>query len=203
MLVNTAAKMESKTLSGIVLGILAGLKWSFLYTLIVPILNIMLTLFSLMTQAIGWDISQSHMSVDESFQNVANVFSLFLVCGFFIGVVPSTIIGALTGWVIEMFINTFWRQLSPRRAMALGIGTTFFAILALHLCLAWLLGSRNPNWDIKPYELGGILLYYGYFLGLPSIIYIIIGGWAGKKLYSESFEGKQFPNAVQVPATSI
>ena len=96
--------------------------------------------------------------------NLASFVGLF-VFGCVIGILPSIMIGAFTGWLIAKSVERFHGHLSRRVAFSLGV------LICIGIALPVLLLTGD--------------LWFFFF---PSVIYVCAGGYFGVHLYNKGLK---------------
>lgn len=100
------------------------------------------------------------------------------LCVIFVSSMLSAILGAITMDLILWAIHGSKRPLNPRTAALIGLGFAFLGVLLLHVLFA-----AAPDFQ----SFG-----YAYFLGIPSLIYLMVGSWFGKRAYAEMMRRSVF-----------
>jgi hypothetical protein len=97
------------------------------------------------------------------------VFALAILVSIVIGISPSVLLGWVTGRIIGWALSRWNHTASQSTAIMLGVGvcTTFAVVIQL------LLKSSTPSIESD----------YWLLLGIPSIIYVLAGGWMGRAIY--------------------
>ncbi|MCS6826146.1 MAG: hypothetical protein NZ553_05960 [Caldilinea sp.] len=120
------------------------------------------------------DPSNQNPALDINYLITALI--IFPVYGLFIGCLPATILGALTGCLVGMTFALLSRKLTPLLSSLVGVGVA--VIIALFL-----------NWFVvsDPDGLSQWLQNWPYlvFLGFPTIIYLLTSPFAAYSLYRE------------------
>jgi hypothetical protein len=108
----------------------------------------------------------------------------FIFYIFLLAVLPSTIIGLLTGiiigWIVEF---KFTKKFSKITFLLASIATCSLIAVLIHILfdINIVLSFEPPS---GPYSLG-YLENYPFLFGIPTIIYVLAGGWFGWKIYSK------------------
>jgi hypothetical protein len=111
---------------------------------------------------------------------------LFYIFGAIFGVLPAILLGGATALLIWYTLSRASATMTPLRASATG------AVICL--ALAALLSIGYWAW-LAPAEAGGEsggaqLEGYFFYIGLPSILYLIGGAWMGYRLHRGTREGQ-------------
>lgn len=99
---------------------------------------------------------------------LAILFGIIFLCA--IGIFPSIIIGAFTGWLIGKTLERFVHHLSRRVAFSLGI------LICVGIALF----------------VNSVFLGLQYVIFVPSVIYVGAGGYVGVRLYRENLKASDF-----------
>lgn len=119
--------------------------------------------------------------------SITSLFLMNILIVFFLVSLPSTILGIITGLVIGLLSKLLSNRLSIKNFIILSSIVCTAIIIALH----WLIFDFSTFWRTaimqeSYFEFGmRIIDKYYYLFGLPSLIYIVSGGWVGKRLYSK------------------
>jgi hypothetical protein len=136
------------------------------------------------TLIIGWLIYQTAQLPTALNRNLVTFgisLGFMLISGIVIGMLPAAIIGALTGRYLALLVARLYARLSPDRATLLGVLMCSGIALA-GSGLFWL-GASLLAWSPST-PLVSFAFTYAFFLGVPSILYVAIGGWGGARLYT-------------------
>ena len=100
-------------------------------------------------------------------------------------ILPSSIIGMLTGAIIgEIAESRFARKNSKFVFILMSLMICFLVTLFVHILFRIkIVLSFEPL--VNSYYSLGPLESYPFLFGIPTIIYIIAGGWFGWKIYSK------------------
>jgi hypothetical protein len=106
-----------------------------------------------------------------------------IIFGLSIGVIPSVIVGSLTGWCVAL--GLYYLDLRSSRMIRALSATVCLALVVAGHAVLWFLytvidWSSVANGVSTTVE--GLWLAYLYFIGVPSLIYIAIGAWHVKGL---------------------
>lgn len=103
-------------------------------------------------------------------------FILFVGLGVaVIGGLPSTLVGCLTGYSIGHRLAQYPQRLALERAVLLGCGISLAGIAVTHLIIGPFIFDSNRE------------IYLG-LLGIPSVIYLIVGGWGAATLNQRTID---------------
>lgn len=160
-------------------GAVTGLKLSFIYVL----------LFALPV-ALGESIGGFYTFADS----VMSFLLLFLYCllfGSVVGILPSLLLGTITGWLMG-------KALVQR-----GVGSSRHAArvgVVISLAVALLVNSVGllVAYPSSVTDLRGWLPWYMLFLGVPTLIYIVAAGWMSARFYSAYLSAHAQPRGVAV-----
>jgi MFS family permease len=113
-------------------------------------------------------------------------FTIVIIIIMLIAVLPATIIGGLTGACLGVLTEKTKGHISKYPFVLLCITSCLVAIILIHLLfqIPVSLSFEISNTDFLSF---GIYESYPFCLGIPSVIYILTGGWIGWKLYSKAF----------------
>jgi hypothetical protein len=97
-----------------------------------------------------------------------------LTFGLLIGALPATILGSITAFVINWFIDKYYSHLSPE--WAFGLGAAIASCGATLVGAAFLLGHLNWPDGLSP------IFSFSILIGFPSVVYIIASGFLANNL---------------------
>lgn len=103
---------------------------------------------------------------------------LYLFIGPAVGVLPATLIGMFSGWVIGVVVDQHEARLAPWSAVLVGLMLTGVFAACINIFI-WPWG-----WICVLFAAGDCAAYWAY-LGVPSAIYILLGGGVGGWLYQQ------------------
>jgi hypothetical protein len=150
--------------AGIMLGAKTGLRLSVLYLLL---FNVLVLLSSI----------SRYSSAGEYIGAGAVLFFFTFLIGGLIGVLPATMLGALTGWILAVVLQRRREMLSEPRFWWVSVGICFALALFINFVLIGII------WGSTQEDPSGALSGYLLFLGVPSLAYVAAGGWVGRQLY--------------------
>lgn len=180
----------SEAASGAGLGAWTGAWLAFVYTMLWPLFNIIMTVYVIVSELLQGNIERLPYRLDDMVTNAIYAFGWFLIPGLIVGILPSILIGLTTGFVIDFLLKRLSSYLSPQRANGLGVALATILVTLAHGGLAVLLMTRMHFTERD----AGLLFLYAYFLGVPSIIYIIAAGRVSKKLYLSQLQSTGINN---------
>jgi hypothetical protein len=105
--------------------------------------------------------------------------------GVVLGVLPALVIGAITGWLIAFVIQRFRVTFSRTTACLLGLLISVGIAIVINLLL----------FPKKPFETEA----YQTYVVIPSIIYIVVSGYMGVRLYIKNSKDNDKTIAVNAP----
>jgi hypothetical protein len=113
-------------------------------------------------------------------------FIITIIIIMLIAVVPATIIGGLTGACLGVLTEKTRGYISKYHFVLLCVTSCLVVIILIHLLFQI---PISLSFEISNTEFPSLGIYesYPFCLGIPSVIYIITGGWTGWKLYSKAF----------------
>ncbi len=162
--------------AGVELGCETSLKLSALYAIVG------LLVIELLRHGEGFrdllDVEASHWWSNFAFIMVATVIGILVLA-----IAPAITLGTLTGMFLGGLAAITKRRISKYFFVAFCIlSCTAMAILIhLFLKIPVTLSFQNPSANGM-----AIYLTYPFHVGVPSIIYILAGGWIGSQLYSKT-----------------
>ena len=105
---------------------------------------------------------------------------------FFFAITPAVIIGALTGMYIGQLAKLTGARLPRYLFLMLCISLCLVVIILIHVFfkIPIVLSFQNST---PPTSSGSLGVYetYPFAIGIPSLIYLVMGIWGGGKLYSK------------------
>jgi hypothetical protein len=104
---------------------------------------------------------------------------LFYLFGGVVGVLPATLLGGVTAMVLSKLLSLFARRLTQGRAISIGVLLCLLGSLGLSIIFAVV--SRTLPWN----DFG-----YPFYIGVPSIFYMLGGGWMGFTLYRKNYRNE-------------
>jgi hypothetical protein len=113
-------------------------------------------------------------------------FIIVIIIILLIAIAPATIIGALTGACLGVLAEKTRGRISKYPFVLLCFTSCLVAIIFIHLLfqIPLTLSFEISNTEFLSF---GIYESYLFRLGIPSVIYILTGGWIGWKLYPKAF----------------
>jgi hypothetical protein len=111
--------------------------------------------------------------------NIVVAVILFYLFGGVIGVLPAMLFGGVTAIVLSKILSLSARRLTQRRAISIGVLLCLLGSLILTVLFA--VYSRSLPWN----DFG-----YLFYIGVPSIFYMLAGGWMGFTLYRKSYRNE-------------
>lgn len=120
-------------------------------------------------------VGVAYLATSDDYAGIGELVQMhvaFLLNAFWFGLAPATLCGGFTGWLIERSMRPRFSTLSATGAMRIGAIVCITCILGWHLVVLqaniWLSDSGNPFIALSS-------LFYLLFIGLPSLIYLMIG----------------------------
>ena len=104
------------------------------------------------------------------------LFFVFLIGGL-IGILPATFLGGITGWVLGWVLERRGESLTRGQFALMSMGICFVIVLFVNVVLV--LAGWTQSEGAEDFFSGYLLL-----LGVPSLIYVAVGGWVGRRLYT-------------------
>lgn len=123
-------------------------------------------------------------SINEMGIKVIPIIAVFIFYIFLLAILPSTIIGLLTGIIIGRIVEfKFTKMFSKATFLLASIVVCGLIAALIHILfdVKIVLSFEPPS---GPYSLGYIQTY-PFLFGIPTIIYILAGGWFGWKIHSK------------------
>jgi hypothetical protein len=149
--------------AGFILGLKTGLRVSALYLL----MFVLLVLVSTMSRLDGLG--------DIITGGAVLLFVAFLFGGL-IGILPATFLGGITGWVLGWVLEKRGESLTRGQFALMSMGICF--VIALFVNVVLVMAGWTQSEGAEDFFSGYLLL-----LGVPSLIYVAVGGWVGTRLY--------------------
>jgi len=103
------------------------------------------------------------------------VYALLVGLGMALGVLPAVTLGTLTGTILGIITSRFHSRLTSGQSTRLGICLCLVIAIIINLAIL-------PRAFVLSYP--GVL-FYVYWLLIPSLIYVVAGGRIAVKLYQE------------------
>ena len=114
---------------------------------------------------------------DPLFRRSASALVLImLLVGGLIGVLPAIIIGLVTGWTIGASVERLHTRLSTWRASLIGFGMCVIFALPANVSFWPEVFLLSPPHNERRW-------WYWFLLGIPSLIYIVVGSGLSAWLY--------------------
>ena len=165
---------------GMKLGWKAGLKLSALYTVLG------FFIIELRGQGIGFFDPLEIRTFDwDKFVLVVPIILGMVIVILILAIGPATILGALTGMYLGKLVEIAKERISKYFLVSLCILFCLVIAILIHLFfqIPIVLSFQSPSSD---YHSLGVYETYPFSIGIPSIIYILTGGWIGWQLYSKA-----------------
>lgn len=105
--------------------------------------------------------------------------------GLVLGILPALVTGVITGWLIAFVIQRFRATFSRTTACLLGLLISMGIAIVINLLL----------FPKKPFEIEA----YQTYVAIPSIIYIVVSGYMGVRLYIKSSKDNDKTIVVNAP----
>lgn len=101
-----------------------------------------------------------------------------------LAIAPATIFGALTGRCLGVLAKTTSEHLSKYLFVLLCVVSCLMVVILIHIMfqVSITLSFQGPP---SEYSLG-VYESYPFSIGIPSMIYVLTGGWIGWKIYSKA-----------------
>jgi len=158
---------------GMLLGGKTGLIVSLLYSVVIVI------------ESVGPGLGFSYLPSEFGFWGKVVVTILGLIAIVFFTTVPATIVGGITG----MYLGQLAKFLGERSGMSryLFLAVCVFSCLVGVILFHILFRGPIANSFLGPPFTFSIEGYgrYPILIGIPSVIYIVVGSWVGWKIYSK------------------
>lgn len=116
--------------------------------------------------------------VEPDYRNLITTMIVMPFYGLLVGCIPATILGAITGWLIERIFSLVQSHLASLMSICIG--------LSIATCIALMINS----FVILSSEQTGSLIYssgYLTLLGIPTVIYILASAVSAYKLYIQEY----------------
>ena len=123
---------------------------------------------------LGADLLSGRWATPDGVTSGVGAVGIVLVFGALIGVLPATALGALTGFVMSWILAALRTNLTRR--MAVWIAVTVSGAIAASITIVFVLMVRPGLED-------GVT--YGVFIGVPSLVYIVLSVWKSGDLFQE------------------
>jgi predicted exporter len=121
---------------------------------------------------------------EKAIESIGPLMAIICTGGLMLGILPSAVIGLITGTGISWILFIKRDAISYKDAIIVGSLTSIAMSAIIHL-LAWPLIEAN-NEGMLPRS-----LLYLLTLGIPSGIFVVAGGWAGGRLYTAIAQDKE------------
>jgi hypothetical protein len=167
---------------GMKLGSKAGFRLSLLYALVG------IFLVEVVSKALLWDWQAIGMFDWQNLIQATPIFLLALLYILFVAIGPATILGILTGMLLGKFFE-----------ITIGRISKYFLVFSCALLCMIIASLIHRFFDIsivfsfelpvttQPQYLSmGIYQTYPFYMGIPSLVYVLTGAWAGWQLYLKS-----------------
>ena len=171
----TKTSTEQLAWEGLGLGAATSLRVSLLY----------LTAGLLVMEFLGRGLGSLPPPVDYGFWYDAVLTILAVMFIYLFTIPPTTILGAMTGLYFGKLAKFVGERMRMSRYLflMLSVSSCLLGVLLFHLLfrgpIASVFQSTNEMFSI------GIYGTYPFMVGIPSLIYILMGSWIGWKLYSK------------------
>jgi hypothetical protein len=149
--------------AGFILGLKAGLRLSALYVLAF----VLLVLVSTMSRLDG---------LGDIITGGAVLFFFAFLIGGLIGILPATFLGGITGWMLGWVLERRGESLTRGQFALMSMGICF--VIAVFVNVVLIMAGWTQAEGAADFFSGYLL-----FLGVPSLIYVAVGGWVGTRLY--------------------
>ena len=164
----------------------AGMNLGWKAGLILSLLYVIIGIFII--ESLGYGVGFSSLKFYDSFpwgDFFAMIFAVIIMI-LLLAIAPATIIGALTGTYLGILAETTRGRISKYLFVLLCIASCLVVVILIHLLfqIHTTLSFQTSNSD---YLSMGIYESYPMYMGIPSVIYILTGGWIGWKLYSKAY----------------
>ena len=111
---------------------------------------------------------------------------------FILGIAPATVFGILTGIILGLFAANLKRYFSRLSFAVFSIAICVLLVGLFHLVFGVQIVLSFQTVPVSPsYLSAGIYETYPFYIGIPTIIYILTGGWAGWELYPKETIGEK------------
>lgn len=104
---------------------------------------------------------------------------------FFVAISPAVIIGIFTGFLLGILTDRLKNKISSITIVLLGITVCTVITVLTHYIFNLQVTFSFAN-SSSSYMNFGIYETYPFYMGIPSIIYILSGGWASWYIYKNS-----------------
>jgi hypothetical protein len=184
---SSAPRPRQKVKRGLILGATSGFILSAVYTIIIVLLLAVPGLVHQMVNPPPW-VSNP---VAELFVSAPFLIAITSCVGAMIGIVPSTMIGAIGGAVIGLI--HLWSSLATtlKRALLVGASCGISIILVFYYFLFF--WQPAPLEDLSHEFVWTDALWFLLFPGLPSLLIVAASTWVSWKLYQESLSTLRAP----------
>jgi hypothetical protein len=104
-----------------------------------------------------------------------------------VAVGPATILGILTGMLLGNFVEIFIGRISKYFLIFSCALLCMLIAILIHLFfdIPIVFSFQQPPTQ-SPYFSMGVFETYPFYMGIPTILYILAGGWTGWQLYLKS-----------------
>jgi hypothetical protein len=116
------------------------------------------------------------------------LFLLIVLLILFVAVAPATILGILTGMLLGKFVEIFIGRLSK---YVLVVSCAFLCMIIA--TLIHLFFNIPVVFSFQPAPIAeanhfsmGVFESYPFYMGIPTLLYVLAGGWIGWQLYLKS-----------------
>jgi len=171
---------------GMDLGSKAGFRLSLLYAISGIFLTFLAEVFRYGVGFLNWQGIESFDWSQLIFAVSALLGVAFLI--FFVAIGPATILGILTGMLLGKFAEIFKRRISKYFLIFSSALLCIIIAVLIHLFfdINIVFSFQQPPTTESHYFSMGIYETYPFYMGIPTILYILAGGWTGWQLYLKS-----------------
>jgi len=171
---------------GMELGSKAGFRLSLLYAISGIFLTFLVEEF---VNGVGFLDWQGIGTFDwYKFISVASMFFLVAFVILFVAIGPATILGILTGMLLGKFVEIFIERISKYFLVFSCVLLCIMIAILIHLFfdIHMVFSFQQPSTTQSHYFSMGIYETYPFYMGIPTILYVLAGGWTGWQLYLKS-----------------
>jgi hypothetical protein len=128
--------------------------------------------------------------IEPSLGNFLIVWAMGSPIIFAVAILPAVIIGVVTGAGLSLLVSHLRERISTTTSFMLGFTFCIGMMVLVHLIFNVEVRFSFVDFsaNIVPF---GIYGTYPFFIGLPSIIYVLSGGWASYNLFKRFEAGQE------------
>jgi hypothetical protein len=140
----------------------------------------------LVMELLGYGVGFFSFEFYDGFPSVKFVAAIFatIITIAILAIAPATVIRALTGRCLSVPAKTTSEHLSKYLFILLCVVSCLIVVILIHIMFQVPI-TLSFQGSLSEYSLG-VYESYSFSIGIPSVIYILTGGWIGWKIYSKA-----------------